>query len=252
MLTAITRAVSPSMAACELSFRERKTIDIARAREQHRAYEECLRALGATVISLAAEAEYPDAVFVEDPAIVLEEIAVMTRTGAESRRGESASLARELERFRPLRWMREPATLDGGDVMRAAQTLYVGHSGRTSAAGIRQLAAEVEPFGYSVQPVAVHGCLHLKSGCIYLGDGMVLAHRPWVDAEAFAGLRVIDAPDAEAVNVLRIGDTVLVAEGFPRTAAAIEGLGLRVRALDNSELRKAEGALTCCSLLFDA
>jgi dimethylargininase len=252
MLTAITRAVSPSMAACELSFRERETIDIARARQQHRAYEECLRALGVIVISLAAEAEYPDAVFVEDPAIVLEEIAVMTRTGAESRRGESASLARELERFRPLRWMQEPATLDGGDVMRAAQTLYVGHSRRTSAAGIRQLAAEVEPFGYRVQPVAVEGCLHLKSGCSYLGDGMVLAHRPWVDAEAFAGLRVIDAPDAEAVNVLRIGDTVLVAEGFPRTAAAIEGLGLRVKALDNSELRKAEGALTCCSLLFDA
>jgi len=252
MLKAITRAVSPSMEACELSFLEREAIDIGRAREQHCAYEACLRELGVEVISLPAEAEFPDAVFVEDPAIVLDELAVMTRTGAESRRGEAASLARELERYRPLRWLREPATMDGGDVMRAGRTLYVGHSARTSAAGIQQLAAEVEPFGYRVRPVEVQGCLHLKSGCSYLGDGMVLAYGPWVDVGAFAGLRVIEAPDAEAVNVLRIGDTVLVAEGFPRTAECIAGLGLRVRALDNSELRKAEGALTCCSLLFDA
>src|SRR3978361_248528 len=137
MLTAITRAVSPSMAACELTFRERETIDIARAREQHGAYEACLRELGVRVISLAPEPAYPDAVFVEDPAIVLDEIAVMTRPGAESRRGESALLAATLEPFRALRWMRAPAMLDGGDVMRAGRTLYVGHSGRTSAAGIQ-------------------------------------------------------------------------------------------------------------------
>jgi dimethylargininase len=249
MLTAITRAVSPSMEKCELSFIARQAIDIARAREQHAAYESCLRELGVTVISLPAEAEYPDAVFVEDPAIVLDEIAVMTRPGAESRRGEAASLARVLEGYRPLRWMREPATLDGGDVMRAGRTLYVGNSGRTSAAGIEQLAAAVAPYGYGVRAIAVRGCLHLKSACSYLGDGMVLAYRPWVDA-AFDGLRVIDSPDAEAVNVLRVGDTVLLAEGFPRTMETIAGLGLRVRALDNSELRKAEGALTCCSLLF--
>jgi dimethylargininase len=249
MLTAITRAVSPSMEQCELSFIARQAIDIARAREQHAAYESCLRELGVTVISLPAEAEYPDAVFVEDPAIVLDEIAVMTRPGAESRRGEAASLAREMEHFRPLRWMREPATLDGGDVMRAGRTLYVGNSGRTSAAGIEQLAAEAAPYGYSVRAIAVQECLHLKSACSYLGDGMVLAYRPWVSAD-FDGLRVIEAPDAEAVNVLRVGDTVLVAEGFPRTMETIAGLGLRVRALDNSELRKAEGALTCCSLLF--
>jgi dimethylargininase len=250
MLTAITRAVSPSMDACELTFLERHAIDISRARAQHAAYEACLRELGVTVISLPAEPDFPDAVFVEDPAIVLDEIAVMTRTGAESRRGESATLARELERFRALRWMRAPATLDGGDVMRAGKTLYVGQSGRTSADGIAQLAEEIAPFGYDVRAVDVRGCLHLKSACSYLGDGMVLAYRPWIDAAAFAGLRVIDAPDADAVNVLRIGDTVLVAEGFPRTASLIRELGLQVRTLDNSEIRKAEGALTCCSLLF--
>jgi dimethylargininase len=250
MLTAITRAVSPSMDACELSFIAREKIDIARARQQHAAYEACLRELGVTVLSLPAEPDYPDAVFVEDPAIVLDEIAVMTRTGAASRRGESASLARALEPFRRLRWMAEPATLDGGDVMRAEKTLYVGHSGRTSAAGIQQLAAEVEPFGYRIRPVTVQGCLHLKSACSYLGDGNVLVYPPWIDADAFEGLRIVEAPDAEAVNVLRIGKTVLVAAGFPGTSETIGSLGLDVRELDNSELRKAEGALTCCSLLF--
>lgn len=239
------------MDKCELSFIARQAIDIARAKEQHAAYEVCLWELGVRVISLPSEAEYPDAVFVEDPAIVLDEIAVMTRPGAESRRGEAASLARVLEGYRELRWMREPATLDGGDVMLAERTLYVGNSGRTSAAGIGQLAAEVAEFGYDVRAMAVQGCLHLKSACSYLGDGMVLAYRPWVQAE-FEGLKVIEAPDAEAVNVLRVGDTVLVAAGFPRTVETISRLGLRVRALDNSELRKAEGALTCCSLLFKA
>ncbi len=240
------------MDACELSFLERAPIAIELARRQHRAYEACLAEFGVRVISLPAETEYPDAVFVEDPAIVLDEIAVLTRTGAESRRGESDSLARELKKFRTLRWMQPPGTLDGGDVMRVDRTLYAGRSGRSSPGGIQQLAAEAEPFGYRVQPVDVQGCLHLKSGCSYLGDGMVLVYRPWVDAEVFAGLKIIDAPDAEAVNVLRVGDTVLIAAGFPKTAQRLAELGLRVRALDNSELRKAEGALTCCSLIFES
>ncbi len=252
MLTAITRAVSPSMEACELSFLDRETIDIGRAGAQHAAYESTLRQLGVDVISLPAEPAYPDAVFVEDPAIVLDEIAIVTRPGAESRRGESESLARPLQPFRELRWMHAPATLDGGDVMRAGRTLFVGRSARTSAAGIEQLAAHAGPLGYRVIPVDVHGCLHLKSACSYLGDNMVLVYRPWVDPAAFDGLRLIDVPDPEAVNALRIDDTVLVAEGFPRTAEIIEELELQVRTLDNSELRKAEGALTCCSLLFEA
>ena len=239
------------MNACELSFQERVPIDVARARAQHRAYEQCLAELGVRVISLAAEPGYPDSVFVEDPAIVLDEVAVITRPGAESRRGESQSLAAALEPFRPLCWMREPATLDGGDVMRAGKTLYVGRSGRTSVEGIRQLAAHVEPFGYRVCPVEVKGCLHLKSACSYLGDGLVFAYRPWIDSEALGGLRLVDAPDAEAVNVLRVAGAILVAHGFPRTAETIESLGLPVRTLDNSEIRKAEGALTCCSLLFE-
>jgi dimethylargininase len=252
MLTAITREVSPSMEECELTHFQRQTIDIGLARAQHAAYCACLRELGIRVISLPAEPEFPDAVFVEDPAIVLDEVAVMTRLGAESRRGETESLARELEKHRTLRWMKAPATLDGGDVLRAGRTLFAGHSGRTIAAGIQQLAAAVEPFGYRVKPVAVSGCLHLKSGASYVGEDAVLVHRPWVDAGAFAGMRVLHAPAGEewGANVLQIGNTVLVAAGFPRTAELIAGLGREVRVVDNSEVRKAEGALTCCSLIF--
>ena len=249
MLTAITRAVSPTIGDCELTYLERETIDVARAREQHRAYEACLAELGVHVISLPAEPQYPDAVFVEDAAIVLDEIAVMTRLGAESRRGEAESLARALEPYRPLRRLREPATLDGGDVMQAGKTLFVGVTSRSNAAGIAQLAAVAEPFGYRVRPVAVRGCLHLKSACSYIGDA-VLVHRPWVDEAAFAGVRLVDVPEECGANVLMVGDTVLVSAAAPRTAELLSGMGRQVRLLDNSELMKAEGALTCCSLIF--
>jgi dimethylargininase len=249
MLTAITRAVSPTIAACELTFREREAIDLALAREQHRAYETCLAELGVEVISLGAEPDFPDAVFVEDAAIVLDEIAVMTRPGAASRRGEAESLARVLERYRSLRWLRDPATLDGGDVMLAGKTLFVGVTARSNAAGFGQLAAAVELFGYRVRPVVVRGCLHLKSACSYIGDA-VLVHRPWVDAAALAGMRLVDVPEECGANLLAVGETVLVPAAAPRTAELLRGMGRQVKLLDNSELMKAEGALTCCSLIF--
>ena len=251
-MTAITREVSPSMESCELTHMQRQRIDIGRARQQHAAYCDCLRELCAEVITLPAEPDYPDAVFVEDPAVVLDEVAIMTRLGAESRRGESESLARELAKRRPLVWMKEPATLDGGDVMRAGRVLFAGLSERTNAAGIQQLALESERFGYRVQPVTVGGCLHLKSGASYLGDDTILIYRPWVDAAALGGLKLVDVPEGErdGVNVLAIAQVVLVAAGFPEIAGRVEGLGYAVRVLDNSELRKAEGALTCCSLLL--
>ena len=237
------------MEGCELTFLKREAIDIARAREQHRGYEDCLRELGLEVISLPAESDYPDAVFVEDAAIVLDEVAVMTRLGAESRRGESESLARALAPYRELRWMSDPATMDGGDVMLAGRTFYVGVTARSNAAGIGQLAAIVEPFGYRVQPVVVHGCLHLKSACSYIGDA-VLVYRPWVEIEAFAGLRLVDVPEESGANVLDAGGSALVASTAPRTAELLSRMGRQVRVLDNSELMKAEGALTCCSLVF--
>jgi len=252
MLTAITRAVSPTLNQCELTHLARQPIDIAKAVAEHHAYEQCLRDLGLCVISLPAEPEYPDAMFVEDPMIVLDQVAIVTRPGAASRRGEADALVRELAPYRKLRYIREPATLDGGDVLRVGRVLYAGLSERTNAAGIRQFAVEVEPFGYRVNLVAVTGCLHLKSGASYVGDGTVLIHRPWVDAAAFEGLRLIDAPTGEewAANVLLIENTILVAEGFPKTSGLLRQLGRDVRTLDITELMKAEAGLTCSSLIF--
>lgn len=253
MLTAIVRGVSPRLADCELSFQDRQPIDVALARTQHRAYQAALIDLGANVQALPALASQPDCVFVEDPVIILDEVAIVTHMGAETRRGESESLAETVAKYRELRRIEAPATLDGGDVMRVDRTLYVGLSHRTNAAGIQQLGKLVEPFGYWVTPVEVRGCLHLKSACCYLGDGVVLANRKWIDTDAFCGLRFLDVPDTEphAANALRIGDTILLPSSFPQTQALLEENGFRVHTVDTSELMKAEAGVTCMSLLFE-
>jgi dimethylargininase len=252
MWKAITRAVSPGINRCELSYIDRVEIDIEKALAQHAAYEDCLRAMGMEVIALPAEPDLPDSVFVEDPAIVLDEIAVLTRPGAESRRMEGESLAAELCRFRPLRRIAAPGTLEVGDVMRADKTLYVGASARSNAEGFSQLAEIVRPFGYTVKSVEVRGCLHLKSGCTYLGEGIVLANREWVDAEALAGLRIVEVAEDEpwAANVLALNGAALMPDCFPNTAAIVESLGWKVHRVDISELRKAEAGVTCSSLAF--
>lgn len=254
MLTAITRAVSPAMANCELEFLERQPIDIARAEQQHREYERCLGDLGARVIALPAEPALPDSVFVEDPALVLDEVAVITRLGAASRREETLTLAAALAQFRPLRYLAEPATLEGGDVMRVGRTLFVGASRRSNAEGIRQLGDILSPLGYTVVPVAVHGCLHLKSACTCLDEDTLLVNRDWIDLSPLRRFRLVDvAPDEPwAANTLTLGGTVLIPTAFPATAEILEKRSYRLRQLDISELMKAEAALTCSSLLFES
>jgi dimethylargininase len=253
MVTAITRAVSPAINNCEIGFIEREPIDLAKANQQHSWYEALLAELGAKVVSLSAEPDYPDSVFVEDPAVVVDEVAIMTRMGAASRLGESETLARALANYRPLRWLREPATLEGGDVMRIGRTLYVGVSHRTNRAGIQQLAEELAPLGYSVVPVAVRGALHLKTACCSLGNGAILANREWLDLEPLTQFRIVDVAEGEerAANVLCLGGTVILPDAFSRTAEILEREGLRVRMLDVSELMKAEAGVTCCSLILE-
>ena len=253
MLTAITRKVSPGFASCQLEYLRREPIDVARAEAQHRNYEAALERLGAHVVSLPTEPDLPDCVFVEDPALVLDEIAVIVRMGAESRRGESESLAAALARFRPVVRMSEPATLEGGDVVRMGRTLYVGLSRRTNAEGARQLAEIVEPHGYRVVPAQVTGCMHLKSACCAVSDDMVLANRALFDSSGLQ-CKVIDVPAEEpgAADVLRIGGVVLIPASFPRTAQLLEKTGFQVEALDVSELQKAEAGVTCMSLVFEA
>ncbi len=225
-------------------------MDVGKAMEQHRAYCRVLGELGARVLSLPADPAFPDGVFVEDPAMVLDEIAVMCRPGAESRRGEVESLAKAIEPFRELRWIHEPATIEGGDVTRIGRELFVGVSKRTNREGISQLAEVLKPFGYRVTGVEVLGCLHLKSACCSLGDGAVLINRSWIDASAFAGFRMIDVVEEWSADVLRMGETVLMPEGFPGTRERLEQSGFRMLAIDVTELQKAEAGVTCMSLIF--
>ena len=252
MLRALTRDISPAITNCELTYLDREPIDFALAVEQHNQYRQSLIELGVHVERLPAATDMPDGVFVEDPAIVLDEIAVITRMGAASRRRESETVARALAPYRELRAIEEPATLEGGDVMRVGKTLYVGYSRRTNVAGIQQLAAIVHPLGYFVVPVEVRGCLHLKTACCYIGDDTVLANRAWMDMDALCGIKILDVPEPRGANALRIGDTVLMPEAFPRTRDLLERSGFRVRTVDNSELLKAEAGVTCTSLIFEA
>ena len=254
MTVALTRAVSPGIARCELTHLARAPIDVARACAQHDAYEECLRRAGCTVVRLPADPERPDSVFVEDMAIVLDEIAIVTRPGAASRRAETAAVAEALGRLRALVPLREPATLDGGDVLLAGRTLYVGRTARTNAEGAAQLRDAVAPFGYGVVVVPVEGCLHLKSAVTVAAPGVLLVQPAWVPPAGFdpALDQVhVDPSEPHAANVLLVRGTVIQPAGFPRTRGRLEARGIRTEVVDVSELAKAEGAVTCCSLLVE-
>jgi dimethylargininase len=252
MLRALTRQVSSTFASCELTFLDRQPIDVQKATEQHRSYEACLSELGIDVVSLPADPSFPDGVFVEDPAVVLDEVAVITRPGAESRRGETDSIARALSPYRSLRFIGEPATLEGGDVIRIGKTLYVGVSKRTNREGIAQLTEILDPFGYHIVPVEVSGCLHLKSGACWAGANIILINRQWIDATAFHSCKIIDVAEPAAADVLPIGNTLLIPSSFPRTVEILEASGINVRAIDVSELQKAEAGVTCMSLVFES
>ncbi len=251
-LVAITREVGPSLAGCELSYVPRAPIDAVRAAAQHRAYRDALATLGCRVIALPAEAALPDAVFVEDVAVVLDEVAILTRPGAPSRRAEVASVAEVLMHHRPLRAIEAPGTLDGGDVLRIGRSLYVGRAARSNDAGIAQLRALTVDHGYSVVAIPTQDCLHLKSAVTQVADDVLLVQPAWIDPAAFAGFRLIEVDPAEehAANSLRVGDGLIYPDSFPRTRQRLDAAGIAVTALDVSELQKAEGAVTCCSLVF--
>jgi dimethylargininase len=252
VLTAITRAVSPGIVHCELTFIAWQPIDLATAEEQHRAYQALLEKCGARVISLPAEPALPDSMFVEDPAVVLDELAIIFPLGTATRRPEAASIAQALAKFRKLARVELPGQVEGGDVLRIERKLFAGLSSRTNAEGIRQLASILAPYGYEVLSVAVTGCLHLKSAVTYIGRNTLLANRAWFDTKPFAGFEWIDVAPEEphAANALALGGTVIFPASFPRTRARLEARGFSVTPLDISELQKAESGLTCSSLLF--
>jgi dimethylargininase len=250
---AIIREVPQSLARCELSFVPRTPIDVALARRQHAAYADALRSLGCEVLELPALEEFPDSVFVEDTALVFDELAVLTRPGAASRLGEVESVGAALSRWRTLARIEPPGTIDGGDVLRIGREVYVGRSARSNDEGIRQLAALLAPHGYRVRGVPTRECLHLKSAVTQVGADTVLVQPRWLDeSEApFAGFRRIEVDPAEehAANAVLAGRGLVYPDCFPRTRARMERAGIAVTAVDVSELQKAEGAVTCCSLL---
>ena len=252
MLIAITRGVSAGIGACELTHLDREAIDVARARAQHRAYEEALARAGCRVESLPALDDLPDSVFVEDVAVVLDEIAVIMRPGAESRRPETSHIAPVLTRHRRVTFIRPPGTLDGGDVLRLGRRIFVGRSGRSDESGIEQLRTVAWPYGYTVTAVPVSGCLHLKSAVTEISPGVILVSPAWVDAAAFGDVRAleIDPDEPFAANGLLVGDRLIYPESFPRTRRRLEAAGIAIEPVDVSELQKAEGAVTCCSLVF--
>ena len=254
MPIAMIREISPRIAQCELTHLVRQPIDVGRAHLQHAAYAACLARLGCGVQYLPATPDLPDGVFVEDIALVLDEVAVILRPGAASRRPEIPSVAQALEPYRKLLFIEEPGTLDGGDVLRLGRKLIVGLSERSNSTGVEQLRRLVEPFGYCVEGVQVSGCLHLKSAVTQVAENTLLLNPEWIASDWFRAMKIIPVHPAEphAGNALLLNGTVIYPVAFPATGVRLESAGIRLLRVDVSELAKAEGAVTCCSLIFEA
>lgn len=252
MPIALTRQISPRFAECELTFAERLPIDLALAHAQHHAYTQALESLGCQVLELPGLAEYPDSVFVEDVAFILPEAAVLTRPGAESRRGEVEVIVEPLCPFRELLYVREPATVDGGDVLVLGKNIYIGLSTRSSVSSLSQIHSLLSRFGYRVFLIPIYDCLHLKSAVTRINEKTLLINPQMVDKEHFKGfdLLEVDPSEPHAGNILPVGDRCIYPSAYPKTLALLEARGIKVIPLDLSEILKAEGAVTCCSLIL--
>ena len=254
MLIAVTRPVSPTLADCELTHRPRVAIDVARVEAEHEQYERTLRFLGATVVRAAYAPELPDAMFVEDTAIVLDDVAIITRPGAPSRVPEIESMDDVLRDYMPTVRIQSPGTIDGGDVLRVGRTLYVGLSSRTNCDGAAQLTAIARKHGYEVVPMTVTGCLHLKSAVSRVAERTLLINDGFVRRDAFGSVEMlaVDAAEPDGANALLVGESVMYASHFPRTAERLDRAGIEVVRVPCAEIAKAEGGLTCCSVLFES
>jgi dimethylargininase len=252
-LIAVTHVPSPRLQQGERTYVDETAVDYPLSLQQHAQYCDALRSCGAEVITLDVNRSLPDCVFVEDTAIVLDELAVMMSMGARSRRAEPAGIEPTLRRYRTIEHVRLPATIDGGDVVRLGRTLYVGASPRTNGAGIDTLRDIVRHYDYMVIGVPVVKCLHLKSACSALPDGRLLVNREWIDASPLPSLALVDVPAAEpwAGDVLVIGERVIASDAFPETASLLERSGFGVTPVEVSEFAKVEGGVTCLSLVFE-
>ena len=254
MLMAVTREISPAFQDCQLTHLARVPIDLDRARAQHADYEWALVEAGCTVRRLDAGPDLPDSVFVEDTAVVLAEGAVIMRPGAESRRAETSVVAAALARHGlALHQIEPPGTIDGGDVLVLGHDIFIGDSARTNASAIEQMRRLLKP-RYRVRMVPVEGCLHLKSAVTAVGDDTLLINRDWVPGRTFNEFNLIEIDEGEpyAANALLVANRVIYPAAFPKTRERLESHGVRLRIVNMDELAKAEGAVTCCSVIFEA
>ena len=246
---ALVREPSPKLAEGIVTHQQRVPVDVELARRQHRAYVEALAAHGWSVVPVGDGDPHPDGVFVEDTAVVVDDLAVITRPGAVERRSEVGATQEALTALGlQLARIPAPATLDGGDVLQVGRTIYVGRGGRTDAAGVRALRSLVAPLGRTVVPVALRGVLHLKSAVTALPDGTLLGLPDRVDPGGLPSLRT--PPEEEGAHVVPLGgDAVLVSASAPRTAAWLDDLGFEAVPVEVGEFEKLEGCVTCLSVL---
>lgn len=251
MLLAVTRDVSPRFNECEITHIDRTPIDVGTAQAQHHAYVQALKELGCTVLELPAEPDLPDSVFVEDTAVILPEAALITNPGADSRKPETDSIARALAPYRELVYTRPPATVDGGDVLVLGRDIYVGKSTRSNTDAVAQMNHLLCRFGYQAHAVEMHDCLHLKTAVTCVDDITLLINRNWVDVEHFKGYDLIEVDVSEpfAANCLPLNGSVIYPTAFPKTMKKLKDRGYNVKPVIVDELAKAEGAVTCCSLI---
>jgi dimethylargininase len=227
--------------------------DYPTALRQHRQYVRVLEECGLTVTVLAADENFPDATFVEDTALLTPHCAVITRPGAASRRGESAAIQEAIGRFyATVERLESPGTLDGGDVMLVGTHAYVGLSRRTNTEGARQLIAILNRYGMTGSMVPLERVLHLKTGVSFLADNLLAASGEFLHNPQFQQFDLLPIADDEryAANCLWINGRVLVADGFPKTRAAIAAAGYPTITVAVSEFQKLDGGLSCLSLRF--
>lgn len=253
MVVVITRKISPRFNECEITHIDRTPIDLEIARIQHDEYVKALAHVGCQVVELPEEPDLPDSVFVEDTAFILPEVAVITRPGADSRKPEIESIIRALSPYRTLVHVTEPATVDGGDVLILGKNIYVGLSTRSNMQAVDQLNEALGKFGYKVFGVELTDCLHLKTAVTRVDDTTLLINKNWVDASHFNGFQLIDVDASEpfAANCLPIKNKIIYPTTFPKTQKMLEEKGYSVVNVNLDELTKAEGAVTCCSLIIE-
>jgi dimethylargininase len=250
-MIALLRVPGPLLPRCALTHLTRKRIDFACARRQHRGYASTLRKLGAAIEYLPPLPDAPDGAFVEDTALILDEIAVVAQPVTLSRRLETASAEAAAAKHRVTKILGDGEHFDGGDILRIGRRLYVGHSSRTNTDAFVQLRELVEPYGYQLRMIPIDGCLHLKTACTFIPPGFLVANPAWVETRLFNEFDIIPVAATEpfAANTLTLNGTTLVSSAFPETERTLQRLGIKTQAVDISEFHKAEAGLTCLSLL---